>query len=266
MSLARYAVSSEIWWHAVVKGISELEHVNETGFLLATLHGNINQVDCMPRGPTNFAAITTHPLRFCGGKISITISRKQHCGLSWLHIKDDDDPQSVKPVEAWCFSFDLHSLTAVKQQHWRLIQPSWQHSWYWPSQSCSSPAYISALQKTCQASHGIVCIWRAAVLVAVMYLQRHRHFRPRQQHQQTALVEVSCCHHLDHTRGHHFRYDDRHSTGWGKTLARKYSSVHIRVQLKVLFGVLPSYCCISAHHSVTAPLVDNGTELPHERF
>ena len=35
-----------------------------------TLHGNVHQVDPVPNGPTNSAAITTmFPLRLCGGKL-----------------------------------------------------------------------------------------------------------------------------------------------------------------------------------------------------
>jgi len=37
-----------------------------------TLHGNVHQVDHVPNGPTNFAAITAmFPLRLCGGKLLV---------------------------------------------------------------------------------------------------------------------------------------------------------------------------------------------------
>jgi len=43
-----------------------------------TLHGNVHQVDHVPHGPTNSAAITTVlPLRLCGGKLLVAVTREQ---------------------------------------------------------------------------------------------------------------------------------------------------------------------------------------------
>ena len=43
-----------------------------------TLHGNVHQVDHVPNGPTNSAAITTmFPLRLCGGKLLVTVTRER---------------------------------------------------------------------------------------------------------------------------------------------------------------------------------------------
>jgi len=43
-----------------------------------TLHGNVHQVDHVPNGPTNSAAITTmFPLRHCGGKLLVAVTRER---------------------------------------------------------------------------------------------------------------------------------------------------------------------------------------------
>jgi len=56
-----------------------------------TLHGNVHQVDHVPNGPTNFAAITTmFPLRLCGGKLLVAVTRERRCGPSRLRVNDDD--------------------------------------------------------------------------------------------------------------------------------------------------------------------------------
>jgi len=57
-----------------------------------TLHGSIHQVDHIPNGPTNSAAITTmFPLRLCGGKLLVTVTRERCYGPSRLPVNDDDD-------------------------------------------------------------------------------------------------------------------------------------------------------------------------------
>ena len=57
-----------------------------------TLHGNVHQVDHVPNGPTNSAAITTmSPLRLCGGKPLVAVTRERRYGPSRLRVKDDDD-------------------------------------------------------------------------------------------------------------------------------------------------------------------------------
>ena len=58
-----------------------------------TLHGNVHQVDHVPNGPTNSAAITTvFPLRLCGGKLLVAVTRERRYGPSRLRVNDDDDP------------------------------------------------------------------------------------------------------------------------------------------------------------------------------
>ena len=48
-----------------------------------TLHGNVHQVDHVPNGPTNSAAITTMlPLRICGGKLLVAVTRERRYGPS----------------------------------------------------------------------------------------------------------------------------------------------------------------------------------------
>jgi len=58
-----------------------------------TLHGNVHQVDHVPNGPTNSAAITTmFPLRLCGGKpLVAAVTRERRYGPSRLRVNDDDD-------------------------------------------------------------------------------------------------------------------------------------------------------------------------------
>jgi len=63
-----------------------------------TLHGNVHQVDHVPNGPTNSAAITTmFPLRLCGGKPLVAVTRERRYGPSRQRVKDDDyDTQCTK--------------------------------------------------------------------------------------------------------------------------------------------------------------------------
>ena len=57
-----------------------------------TLHGNVHQVDHVPNGPTNSAAMTTmFPLRLCGGKPLVAVTRERRYGPSRLRVNDDDD-------------------------------------------------------------------------------------------------------------------------------------------------------------------------------
>ena len=54
-----------------------------------TLHGNVHQVDHVPNGPTNSTAITTmFPLRLCGGKPLVAVTRERRYGLSRLSAND----------------------------------------------------------------------------------------------------------------------------------------------------------------------------------
>ena len=56
-----------------------------------TLHGNVHQVDHVPNGPTNSAATTTmFPLRLCGGKPLVAVTRERRYGPSRLRVNDDD--------------------------------------------------------------------------------------------------------------------------------------------------------------------------------
>jgi len=57
-----------------------------------TLHGNVHQVDHVPNGPTNSAAITTmFPLRLRGGKLLVAVTRERRYGPSRQRVNDDDD-------------------------------------------------------------------------------------------------------------------------------------------------------------------------------
>ena len=57
-----------------------------------TLHGNVHQIDHVPNGPTNSAAITTmFPLRLCGGKLLVVVTRDRGYAPSRLRVNDDDD-------------------------------------------------------------------------------------------------------------------------------------------------------------------------------
>ena len=59
-----------------------------------TLDGNVHQVDHVPNGPTNSAVITTmFPLRLCGGKPLVAITRERRYGPSRLRVSDDDGKQ-----------------------------------------------------------------------------------------------------------------------------------------------------------------------------
>ena len=53
-------------------------------------HGNVHQVDRVPNGPTNTAAITTmSPLRLCGGKLLVAVTRERRYGPNRLRVNDD---------------------------------------------------------------------------------------------------------------------------------------------------------------------------------
>jgi len=57
-----------------------------------TLHGNVHQVDLVPSGLTNSAAITTmFPLLLCGGQPLVTVTRERFYSPSRLRVNDDDD-------------------------------------------------------------------------------------------------------------------------------------------------------------------------------
>jgi len=84
-----------------------------------TLHGNVHQVDHVPNGPTNFAAITTmFPLRLCGGKLLVAVTRERRCGPSRLRVNDDD-----------------HDVTATGTH-----MPYWITQWYLPPGRGDIPA------------------------------------------------------------------------------------------------------------------------------
>jgi len=61
-----------------------------------TLHGNVQQVDHVPNGPTNSAAITImFPLRLCGSKLLVAVTRERRYGPSRLRVNDDDDDDAA---------------------------------------------------------------------------------------------------------------------------------------------------------------------------
>ena len=61
---------------------------------------NVHQVDHVPNGPTNSAAITTvFPLRLCGGKSLVVVTRERRYGPSRLRVNDDDDDDSASGLQ-----------------------------------------------------------------------------------------------------------------------------------------------------------------------
>ena len=59
-----------------------------------TLDGNVHQVDHVPNGPTNTAAITTmFPLRLRGGKLLVVVTRERRYDPSRLRVNDNDGKQ-----------------------------------------------------------------------------------------------------------------------------------------------------------------------------
>jgi len=59
---------------------------------MQTLHGNVYQVDHVPNGPTNSAAIATmFPLRLCEGEPLVAVTRERRYSPSRLRVNDDDD-------------------------------------------------------------------------------------------------------------------------------------------------------------------------------
>jgi len=68
-----------------------------------TLRGNVHQVDHVPSGPTNSAAITTmFPLRRCGGKLLVAVTRERRYGPSRLRVDDDDDGDATIVADDAC--------------------------------------------------------------------------------------------------------------------------------------------------------------------
>jgi len=62
-----------------------------------TLHGNVHQVDPVPNGPTNSDAITTmFPLRLCGSKLLVAVTREWRYSPSRLRVNEDDDFDTVR--------------------------------------------------------------------------------------------------------------------------------------------------------------------------
>ena len=65
-----------------------------------TLNGNVHQVDHVPNGPTKSATITTmFPLRICGGKLLVAVTRERRYGPSRLRVNDNDDDDLAVPAE-----------------------------------------------------------------------------------------------------------------------------------------------------------------------
>jgi len=56
-----------------------------------TIYGNVHQVNHVPNGPTNSAITTVFPLRLCGGKLLVAVTRERRYGPSRLRVNDDDD-------------------------------------------------------------------------------------------------------------------------------------------------------------------------------
>jgi len=54
-------------------------------------HGNVHQIDHVPNGQTNSAAITAlFPLRLRGGKLLVAVNRQRRYGPSRLRVNDDN--------------------------------------------------------------------------------------------------------------------------------------------------------------------------------
>ena len=65
-----------------------------------TLNGNVHQVDHVPNGPTKSATISTmFPLRICGGKLLVAVTRERRYGPSRLRVNDNDDDDLAVPAE-----------------------------------------------------------------------------------------------------------------------------------------------------------------------
>ena len=83
---------SDMWQDCRITFPHMLRQVEQSVGRLQTLHGNVHQVDHVPNGPTNAAAITTmFPLRLCGGKLLVAVTRERRYGPSHLRVNDDDD-------------------------------------------------------------------------------------------------------------------------------------------------------------------------------
>ena len=70
-----------------------------------TLHGNVPQVNNVPSGPTNSAAITT--LRLSGGKPLVMVTRERRYGPSRLRVNDDDSVTVHMPLLTAARAFGL---------------------------------------------------------------------------------------------------------------------------------------------------------------
>ena len=56
------------------------------------LHGNVRQVDLVQNGPIRSAAIIImFPLRLCGGKLLVEVTRERRYGPSRLRVNDDNE-------------------------------------------------------------------------------------------------------------------------------------------------------------------------------
>jgi len=71
--------------------------------------GNVHQVDHVPNGPTNSAAITTmFLLRLGGGKPLVAVTRERRYGPSRLRVNDDDDDDDFSTRLLSAFGSCLH--------------------------------------------------------------------------------------------------------------------------------------------------------------
>jgi len=82
-----------------------------------TLHGNVHQVDHVPDGPTNSAVTTTmFPLRLCGNKPLVAVTREWRYGPSQLRINDNNYNAS------WLLHVYTVSEKRVMPTLWNIIQ------------------------------------------------------------------------------------------------------------------------------------------------
>jgi len=76
-----------------------------------TIHGNVHQVDHVPNGPTNSAATTTmFPLRLCGGKLLVAVTRERRYGPSRLRQDVLPDGDGCSVIILCCVIFNYSSF------------------------------------------------------------------------------------------------------------------------------------------------------------
>jgi len=79
-----------------------------------TLYENVHQADHVPNGPTNSVVATTLPLRLCGGKPLVAVTRERRYGSSRLRVNDDILTAQCTTAPAGCSSGSfVHFISLV---------------------------------------------------------------------------------------------------------------------------------------------------------